>query len=209
MRALNSTHRRRRLGLGPDRTKSYPLLAIRKPHLQWPEITITGVGWGVLLDVNSGSSGAGVARRKIDVSSAYAPPPASLALLLCRRKWRLPMPPRPPHHGPYHVTGARGHRRRSPPRGHGGALSKRSTSPPYAPPCSPGGALSGNTRAFPRRIRITNVPTEVAVFGDDLRQTKREDAVTSLQSVIKAFVLLHFGHAAIAVGCGVPKVTQT
>ena len=45
-------------------------------------------------------------------------------------------------------VGAKGHRRRSPPGGHGGNPPKRDTTLPYAPPCPPGGLHSGDTWEF-------------------------------------------------------------
>ena len=60
---------RRVLGLGPDQTESFPLLAVRKPV---PMVACRD-------DVEGGG---GVGRRKIDASPGPAPLPRSVALLI-------------------------------------------------------------------------------------------------------------------------------
>ena len=68
-----------------------------------------------------------------------------------------------------------------------GRQCQTSTSPkrtplPYAPLCPPGGSHSGNARTF------RPIESETRTYRssrDDLRQTKREDAVATLQPLFK------------------------
>ena len=95
-RAWNTT-RHRRLGLDYNRTESYAILAVRKPAPCEAGDRRGDTEWGPL-GVHSGAGG--IARRKLDASPGPATPPSSLALLLLRRRWRLPMCHIPPPYAP-------------------------------------------------------------------------------------------------------------
>ena len=135
------------LGLGPDRTESYPLLAVRKPastvagdrrgDAEGGPLGVLGLdrrrGWETEVGCHSRSRDTTsfvvitALQKEVTASHAFAPP-RIMASTSARRE-RLP-------------------RRRSPHGGHVGAPPKRGTSSPYAPPYPPDGPHSGDTRTF-------------------------------------------------------------
>ena len=146
---------RRRLELRPDWTENYPLLVVRKSAPAVAENCSNAVG------VSRVSLGLERQRGARDED---------------RSRRRLPAPPRT-------IVWTRAERERSPP-----PLASRRTR------CRPSGEYlyrvlrAVHTVETPKRFVPPNPehePAKAAASGDDLRQTKRKDAVACLQSLLK------------------------
>ena len=135
-----------RHGLSPDRTASYPLLGVRKPAP-----TIAG-DRRARSNAPGVSSGGGGGARRVHAAPARAPP-TSFACIFASQ---LPTPPGFPAPWPQPWTGAKDHRRRLSPGGHGGAPPNRGTPPPYAPLCPSGAHTERTARPTSRPVGKTN-----------------------------------------------------